>query len=61
MSNTTFSDINNSDILFINILNMMYNDNLRVIHHLVDQNNEIRHQIINIFNERRNIKIQYRT
>jgi hypothetical protein len=32
----------------------MYNDNLRIIHNLIDQNNEIRHQLVNIFNERRN-------
>ena len=54
MSNNLYNDLNNSDILFINILNMMYNDNLRIIHNLIDQNNEIRHQLINIFNERRN-------
>jgi hypothetical protein len=54
MANNLYNDLNNSDILYINILNMMYNDNLRIIHNLVDQNNEIRHQLINIFNERRN-------
>jgi hypothetical protein len=54
MSNNLFNDINNSDVLFINILNAMYNDNLRIIHNLIDQNNEIRHQLINTFNNRRN-------
>ena len=45
--------MNNSDILFINILNTMYNDNLRIIHHLMDQNNEITSQLIDVFNNRR--------
>lgn len=53
MANNLFNEGNNSDLLFINILNTMYNDNLRIIHHLIDQNNEIRNQIINISNERR--------
>ena len=58
-SNTTntnsnlFGDMSNSDILFINILNTMYNDNLRIIHHLMDQNNEITGQLIDVFNNRR--------
>jgi hypothetical protein len=52
MSNNIFSDMNNSDILFINILNTMYNDNWRTISNLIDQNNEIRASIMNIFNRR---------
>jgi hypothetical protein len=48
-----FGDMSNSDILFINILNTMYNDNLRIIHHLMDQNNEITGQLIDVFNNRR--------
>jgi len=52
MSNNIFSDMNNSDILFINILNTMYNDNWRTILNLIDQNNEIRASIMNIFNRR---------
>jgi len=52
-NNNLFGDMNNSDILFINILNTMYNDNLRIIHHLMDQNNEITSQLIDVFNNRR--------
>jgi len=52
-NNNLFSDMSNSDILFINILNTMYNDNLRIIHHLMDQNNEITGQLIDVFNNRR--------
>jgi hypothetical protein len=53
MSNNLFNDISSSDILLINVLNSMYNDNLRIIHNLIDQNNEIRHHLLHIFNERR--------
>jgi hypothetical protein len=53
MNNNLFGDMSNSDILFINILNTMYNDNLRIIHHLMDQNNEITGQLIDVFNNRR--------
>jgi len=53
-SNNLFNDMSNSDILFINILNTMYNDNLRIIHHLMDQNTEITNQLIDIMNIRRN-------
>jgi len=52
-NNNLFNDMNNSDILFINILNTMYNDNLRMIHHLMDQNSEITFQLIEILNNRR--------
>ena len=52
-NNNLFGDMSNSDILFINILNTMYNDNLRIIHHLMDQNNEITSQLIDVFNNRR--------
>ena len=48
-----FNDLSNSDILFINILNTVYNDNLRMIHHLMDHNNEITYQLIDIMNNRR--------
>jgi len=48
-----FNDMSNSDILFINILNTMYNDNLRMIHHFMDQNSEITFQLIDILNSRR--------
>jgi hypothetical protein len=53
INSNLFNDMSNSDILFINILNTMYNDNLRIIHHLMDQNNEITSQLIDVFNNRR--------
>jgi hypothetical protein len=56
-TNNIFSDMSNSDILFINILNTMYNDNLRIIHHLMDQNTEITGSLIDIMNSRRNPSI----
>ena len=52
-NNNLFNDMSNSDILFINILNTMYNDNLRIIHHLMDQNSEITGQLIDVMNNRR--------
>jgi hypothetical protein len=52
-----FNDLNNSDLLFINILNSMYNDNLRIVHHLIDQNTQIRNTLINIMNNRRSSNI----
>ena len=54
MSNNLFTDMSNTDLLFINILNTMYNDNLRIVNHLIDQNNGIRQQIMGILNDRRN-------
>ena len=54
LSNNLFNDMSNTDLLFINILNTMYNDNLRIVNHLIDQNNGIRHQIMGILNDRRN-------
>jgi ribosome-binding factor A len=56
-----FNDLNNSDLLFINILNSMYNDNLRIVHHLIDQNTQIRNTIINIMNNRRTPNISNNT
>jgi hypothetical protein len=53
-NNNLFGDISNSDILFINILNTMYNDNLRIVHQLMDQNNEIMYSLIDLMNHRRN-------
>ena len=55
--NNYFNDLNNSDLLFINILNSMYNDNLRIVHHLIDQNTQIRNTLINIMNNRRSSNI----
>ena len=57
MSSNVFNDLSNSDILFINILNAIYNDNLRMIHHLMDHNNEITSILISIMNNRRRTNI----
>jgi hypothetical protein len=54
MSNNLFTDMSNTDVLIINILNTMYNDNLTIINRLLDQNNGIRQQIMGILNDRRN-------
>lgn len=56
-----FNDLSNSDMLFINILNSMYNDNLRIVHHLIDQNTQIRNTIIGIMNNRRSHNISNNT
>jgi hypothetical protein len=58
MSSNVFNDLSNSDILFINILNAIYNDNLRMIHHLMDHNNEITSTLINIMNNRRRTNLR---
>jgi hypothetical protein len=52
-NNNLFSDLNSTDILFINILNTIYNDNLRIINQLLDQNNEIRQNLVNFMTTRR--------
>jgi hypothetical protein len=51
MNNTqrTYS-ISNEQLLLIDILNTMYNDNLRQISNLTDSNNQIRNLIIQILN-----------
>lgn len=52
-NNNLFSDLSSTDLLFINILNTIYNDNLRIINQLLDQNREITHNLINFMNNRR--------
>ena len=55
MNNTTRTyDISNEQLLLINILNTMYNDNLRQITNLTSSNIEIRNLIINILNTNNN-------
>jgi hypothetical protein len=51
-SNQTNLSIPNEQILLINILNNIYNDNLRQIQNLTSSNNEIRNVITNILNNR---------
>jgi len=47
-------NISNEHLLLINILNNMYNDNMRQINLLTDNNNEIRNIITNILYQRQN-------
>jgi len=51
--NNVFNDLNNTDLLFINILNTIYNDNLRIIHQLLEQNSEVTNNLISFLNNRR--------
>jgi len=51
--NNLFSDLDNTDLLYINILNTIYNDNLRIINQLLGQNSEITHSLINFMNRAR--------
>ena len=51
--NNLFSDLDNTDLLYINILNTIYNDNLRIINQLLMQNSEITHNLINFMNRAR--------
>ena len=50
-TNNLFNDLNNSDLLFINILNTIYNDNLRIINQLIEQNSEITRTLTNLMND----------
>jgi hypothetical protein len=52
-NNNLFRDLNNTDLLYINILNTIYNDNLRIINQLLQQNSEITHNLINFMTNRR--------
>lgn len=51
--NNIFNDLNNTDLLFINILNTIYNDNLRIIHQLLDQNSEVTNALLSFLSNRR--------
>ena len=60
-NSTSYSELNNEQLLFINILNTMYNDNIRQINiynesiNLVNQNNtQIRNLLFQIFNNSNN-------
>jgi hypothetical protein len=52
-NNTQFG-ITNEQLLLINILNTMYNDNLRQINNLTSSNNEIRNLIVRLLNNNNN-------
>jgi len=56
MSNPSLSSLNipNEQLLLINILNTMYNDNMRQINSLINSNNEIRSVITNLLTTNRN-------
>jgi hypothetical protein len=64
-SNQRTYTISNEHLLLIDILNTMYNDNLRQITNLTDSNQQIRNLIIQILNTntppRRNINNTYRS
>ena len=49
-SNQRTYTISNEQLLLIDILNTMYNDNLRQITNLTDSNQQIRNLIIQILN-----------
>lgn len=55
----SFGDLNNSELFYINILNTIYNDNLRIINQLLEQNSEITHTLINFMNNRRTRAASY--
>jgi len=54
MSNQTYLNITNEQLLLINILNTIYNDNLRQINSLTSSNNEIRNIITNLLSNNTN-------
>ena len=56
MSNPSLPSLNipNEQLLLINILNTMYNDNIRQINSLMNSNNEIRNVITNLLTNNRN-------
>jgi len=61
MSNPLSSlNIPNEQLLLINILNTMYNDNIRQINSLTNANNEIRNTITHLLNPRRPPNNRYR-
>jgi hypothetical protein len=54
MSNQSYLNITNEQLLLINILNTIYNDNLRQINSLTSSNNEIRNIITNLLSNNTN-------
>jgi hypothetical protein len=54
MSNQTYLNITNEQLVLINILNTIYNDNLRQINSLTTSNNEIRNVITNLLSNNTN-------
>ena len=56
MSNSTAYNISNEHLLLIDILNKMYNDNIRQINSLNSSNLEIRNLIIQILNNNTNVR-----
>ena len=51
--NNIFNDLNSTDLLFINILNTIYNDNLRIVHQLLEQNSELTNNLLSFLSRRR--------
>jgi len=52
--NSDSSNISNERQLVLNILNKMYNDNVRQINHLSQSNNQIRNMLYNLYNTNNN-------
>jgi len=57
-NNSNFN-ITNEQLLLINILNTMYNDNLRQINNLTNSNNEIRNLITRLLNNPNRVRTNY--
>jgi len=58
MNNQSHLNITNEQLLLINILNTIYNDNLRQINSLTSSNNEIRNIITNLLRNNANSRSQ---
>ena len=54
MNNGSSSNVTNDQVLLVNVLNVMYNDNMRQIQNLNDANNDIRRVLISTLNSRLN-------
>ena len=54
MNNNSSNNVTDDQILLVNVLNVMYNDNMRQIQNLNDANNDIRRVLISTLNSRVN-------
>jgi hypothetical protein len=54
MNNISSNNVTDDQILLVNVLNVMYNDNMRQIQNLNDANNDIRRILISTLNSRLN-------
>jgi len=51
--NSLFSDLDNTDLLYINILNTIYNNKIRIINQLLQQNSELTNNLLSFLSSRR--------